>query len=97
MPGRATPGNVREVLMVVVMVVRLIGLAKQVEERAKKVENRPAHVQPIKAIGHASDEEVQNQVGTSTHQQARKGNELEAVQGRRPVKFGVVHRRNREV
>jgi hypothetical protein len=77
--------------MMVVM-VRLIGLAKKVDERANEVKSRPAHIQPIEAGGHGlGHEKMQNQMCPGTHQQAGEGNKLEAVQGRGPVKFGEVH------
>ena len=67
------------------MVVRLIGLAKEVDERADEVKTCPAYVEPVEACWQVAHEEMQNQVRAGAHQQAREGDELEAVEGRGPV------------
>ena len=77
------------------VMVLLIGLAKYVDERAHRVKPQPAHIQPVEARWHGpADEIIQNQVRAGAHQQAREGDELEAIKGRRAVQFGVVHGRN---
>ena len=67
------------------MVVRLVGLAEEVDECADEVKTRPAHVEPVEARRQMAHEEMQNQVRAGAHQQAREGDELEAVEGRGPV------------
>jgi hypothetical protein len=71
------------------MVVRLVGLAEEVDDCADEVKHTPAHIQPVEARWHAlPHKKVQYQVSPGAHEQARERNELEAVEGRWPVKFG---------
>jgi hypothetical protein len=74
-----------------VMMVRLGGLAEKIDERADDIKTRPTHIQPVESGRGVPHEEMQNQVRARAHEQTRNGNELEAIEGRGPVKFGEIH------
>ena len=62
--------------------------AEYVYQRTDNVKARPAYVEPIEAPRGTAHEKVQNQVRAGTHEQAREGDKLKAIEGRGPVKFG---------
>jgi hypothetical protein len=76
-------------MMVVMM--RLIGLAEKIDKRADDVKARPAYIQPVESGWGVPYEVVKNQVRARTHEQTCDGNELEAIKGRGSVKFGEIH------
>src|SRR5687768_13303772 len=78
------PLSISESLMVM-MLVGLVGLAEKVDEGADHVKARPAHIKPVEAGRGMAHKKMQNQMRPGTHQQAREGDELEAVEGRGAV------------
>ena len=60
--------KIRATALVMVMVVGLIGLAEEVDERANEVKAAPAHVEPVEALRRVAHEKVENQVGPGAHQ-----------------------------
>ena len=73
------------------VVMRLIRLAEYIPQRAQDVEPEPARVQPIEAGWCVAHQKMQEQMRPRAHQQAGEGDELEAIESRRAVKFGEVH------
>ena len=72
-----------------VVVMGLVGFAKEVYEGAHQVKTRPAYIEPVEPCRQwAAYEVMQNQVGAGAHEHPGKGDELKAVECRGAVKFG---------